>query len=420
LPSIPRLGGYWRRSFTWKFAAYLAPAPAAFLAGSLLHPAAGVALSIALLILASSAGAIALLAKRRAPQLKNAVFFEGFDKVTRSAGVRIWEWDVVRNTMQFSGDRAELYGTEVNSAKADADDVMLGKVHPEDRPRYRQEFIRALKGEAPMEIEYRVKENDGTVRPVQLRGEVFRNEKGRAIRVVGLTIDMSAQVRAATLLAEQAEQQKQLLLRLKLATETAGISIWDSNLETQEFVADDSFWVLFGVPPSRNSNQQDCIHIDDRSAVMGALRAALGNPAADAALSVRHRTANPRPEPQHVQTHMRIQRDLEGAATRVIGVTWDVTKEVLHAAELEHKAAHESALIERLNVTTKAAGIAPWEFDIKTNCFSWHGPRPPCFGMDDVPLKDYFREIFKIVLPEDRDIMITAPVKAIESNADSY
>ena len=122
---------------------------------------------------ASLSSAAARFSRRPPPQLGNPVFFEGFDKVTRSAGVRIWEWDVVHNTMQFSGDRAELYGTELEAAKADADDVMLGKVHPDDRPRYRKEFIKALKGEAPMEIEYRVMEHDGTVRPVQLRGEVF-------------------------------------------------------------------------------------------------------------------------------------------------------------------------------------------------------------------------------------------------------
>jgi two-component system, sensor histidine kinase and response regulator len=374
----------------------------------------------ALFILTSGACAAALSSKRPPPKLGNAVFFEGFDKVTRSAGVRIWEWDIVHNTMQFSGDRAELYGTEIEAAKADVDDVMLGKVHPDDRPRYRREFIKALKGEAPMEIEYRVMEHDGTVRPVQLRGEVFRNDKGRAIRVVGLTIDMSAQARAATLFAEQAEQQKQLLLRLKLATEAAGISIWDSDLTTNAFVGEDSFWAMFGVPRSEKFNPNDCIHMDDRAAVKGAVRAALAGPAADTALSVRHRTANPRPDPQFVQTHMRVHRDANGVPAHLMGVSWDVTKEVLHAAELEHKAAHESALIERLNVTTKAAGIAPWEFDIKTNCFSWHGPRPPCFGMDDVPLQDYFREILTIVLPEDRDILLSAPIKAIEGNADYY
>jgi two-component system, sensor histidine kinase and response regulator len=386
LPSMPRQGGGWR---------------------SLLTAVAG-------------AFTAARFSRRPPPQLGNAVFFEGFDKVTRSAGVRIWEWDVVHNTMQFSGDRAELYGTEIEAAKADADDVMLGKVHPDDRPRYRKEFIKALKGEAPMEIEYRVMEHDGTVRPVQLRGEVFRNDKGRAIRVVGLTIDMSAQVRAAALLAEQTEQQKQLLLRLKLATETAGISIWESNLTTREFSGEDSFWALFGVPPSQNFNPAKCIHADDRPAVMGAVQATLADPAADAILSVRHRTANPRSEPQHVQTHARVHRDPKGVPTHLMGVSWDVTKEVLHAEELEHKAAHESALVERLNVTTKAAGIAPWEFDIKSNCFSWHGPRPPCFGLDDVPLQDYFRAILAIVLPEDRDILLTAPIRAIESNADYY
>ena len=45
-------------------------------------------------------------------------------------------------------------------------------------------------------------------------------------------------------LREQAEQQKQLLLRLKLATEAAGISIWDSDLKTGELVDDGSLWTL--------------------------------------------------------------------------------------------------------------------------------------------------------------------------------
>ena len=160
------------------------------------------------------------------PQLGKAAFFQGFEEVARSAGVRIWEWDVVQNSMQFSGALAESYGAEIAVSDADPDAMMLGKVHPDDRARYRTEFIKALKGHAPMEIAYRVKERDGAVRPVQLRGKVFRNAQGRAIRVLGITIDMSTQQQAATLLAEQADRQTQLLSRLKLATETAGIRAW--------------------------------------------------------------------------------------------------------------------------------------------------------------------------------------------------
>jgi two-component system, sensor histidine kinase and response regulator len=322
--------------------------------------------------------------------------------------------------VQFSGDLAEIYGAEIAVADADPHAMMLGKVHPEDRERYRAEFIKALKGQAPMEIAYRVRDPDGSVRPIQLRGEVFRNAQGRAIRVVGLTIDMSAQVQAATLLAEQAERQTQLLLRLKLATETAGISIWEKDLIGGDFTADDSFWSLFGLRPSESLNPRNVVHADDREAATVELRALLADPTSESILPFRHRTANPRPDPQYVQTHMRVYRDAAGVATRLMGVTWDVTKEVLRASELESRAAQESALIERLNVTTKAAGIAPWEFDIKSDCFSWHGPRPPCFGMDDVPLKDYFRTLTSIILPEDRGVLLSTAAEAIAKNMDSY
>ena len=349
-----------------------------------------------------------------------ASLFKGLEQVTRSAGVRIWEWDVVRNTMHFSGDLAEAYDAELAAADSDADTMMLNKVHPEDRARYRTEFIRALKGEAPMEIAYRVKERDGTVRPVQLRGEVFRNAQGRAIRVLGLTIDMSDQAHAATLLAEQAERQTQLLSRLKLATETAGISIWERDMVTGELINDGSLWPMFGLAPSVTLNPKELIHKDDRAQAAAAIRALLADPTQNAILPLRHRTANPRREPQYVQTHMRVYRDANGAPLRMMGVTWDVTKEEVHASELESKAAQESALIERLNVTTKAAGIAPWEFDIKSDCFSWHGPRPPCFGLDHVPLKDYFRSLTDIILPEDREILLQTPRDAIAKQLDSY
>jgi PAS domain S-box-containing protein len=342
------------------------------------------------------------------------------EQVTRNVGVRIFEWDIVRNTMDFSGDLAEIYDAEIEPANSDADAMILNKVHPEDRARYRAQFIKALKGEAPMEIAYRVEERDGTIRPVQLRGEVFRNAQGRAIRVLGLTIDMSDQVHAATLLAEQAERQTQLLSRLKLATDTAGISIWERDMVSGELINDGSLWPIFGLPPSATLNARDLIHEDDRPRAAAAIRALLADPTQNAILPLRHRTSNPRPEPQYVQTHMRVYRDANGTPLRMMGVTWDVTKEVLHAAELESRAAQESALIERLSVTTKAAGIAPWEFDIESDCFSWNGTRPPCFGLDHVPLKDYFRALTTIILPEDRGILLETPRRAIANKLDFY
>jgi two-component system sensor histidine kinase/response regulator len=219
---------------------------------------------------------------------------------------------------------------------------------------------------------------------------------------------------------QQAERQTQLLSRLKLATNTAGISIWERDLVTGELISDGSLWLLFGLPASATLDPKALIHPDDRAQAAAGIRALLADPTPNATLALRHRTANPRPEPQYVQTHMHVYRDANGTPLRMMGVTWDVTKEEVHASELKSKAAQESALIERLNVTTKAAGIAPWEFDIKSDCFSWHGPRPPCFGMDHVPLQDYFRRLTDIILPEDRDILLQTPREAIAKQLDSY
>jgi two-component system, sensor histidine kinase and response regulator len=229
-----------------------------------------------------------------------------------------------------------------------------------------------------------------------------------------------AELESAALLAEQAERQNQLLLRLKLATETAGISIWEKDLINGVFTTDDSFWKLFGLTQSDSFHPRDTVYESERQGAAAAMRAMLADVNSDANLSIRHRTANPRPEPQHVQSHTRLYRDPDGLPLRLMGVSWDVTKEVLHAEELERRAAQERALIERLSVTTQAAGIAPWEFDIKSDCFSWHGPRPPCFGLDDVPLKDYFRALSNIILPEDRGLPVSSLSEAIAKNMNSY
>jgi two-component system, sensor histidine kinase and response regulator len=224
---------------------------------------------------------------------------------------------------------------------------------------------------------------------------------------------------AAILNFSPSERQGMLLSRLQLATETAGISIWEKDLLTGELVNDDSLWRMFGLSPSPTLNPRDLVHDSDRATAGVAIRDLLADPNRNA-MPIRHRTTNPRAEPQYVQTHMRVYRDSRGTAIRLMGVTWDVTQEVLHAAELERKSAQESALLERLSVTSKAAGISPWEFDIESDCFSWHGPRPPCFGMDDVPLKDYFRKLLTLVVPEDRSVLLETPRAAIARDWDSY
>ena len=332
------------------------------------------------------------------------------NSITSRAGVRIWEWDIEKNSLQFSADMIEVYGRSIELSRTNPKELLMQVVHPDDRAHFRNQLIKALKGEAPLFIEHRVIYKDGSTHPMQLRGEVFRNASGRAIRLIGITIDMGDQIDVAN----------NLLLRLKLATETAGISVWEHDLISGRIEDDGTFHKLFGLTRAAAVGPEDPIWPNDRRAVMDLVTKAIADPSSNAIVSLRHRTANPRPEPQYVQTHIRIIRNDQGVAIRLLGVTWDVTREVLHAAELEQKAGQERAMIERLSVTTQAAGISPWEFDLVSDQFSWLGPRPSFFGMDDVPLEKYFAALHDIVVPEDRAILSSSADNAIANNADCY
>ena len=340
--------------------------------------------------------------------------------LTCRTGVRVWEWDVPSNTLSIGADLVEIFGVDAEVARNNPSELMLQCVHPDDRDRFQREISAALRAGERFDIEHRVLHKDGSVRATQLRGEITRSAAGDPVRVIGVAIDMGAEADQLARIAEQNERQNQLLRRLRLATEAAGISVWEENILTEEFEDDGTFFKLFGLEPTPKFKPQHGIHPDERREKLAPIFAALQDPNADGILTLRHRTCNPRPEPQYVQTHIRVYRDAQGAPQRLLGATWDVTKEVLHAAELERTAAHERALTERLGVATQAAGVSPWEYDLKTDRFTWCGTRLPCLGLDGIPIEEYRRRLHELIVDADRHIVRDASRTAVESKSEFH
>ena len=332
----------------------------------------------------------------------------------------MWQWDVQNNVLQFSDDLGELFKFDVDKARSDPGELVSGSVHPDDRERFRREMSAAVRDGSRFNIEHRVLLKDGSVRATQSRGEVIRNAAGNATRVFGVAIDMGDEAAKLSQIAEQNERQMQLLRRLKLATEAAGISVWERNLTTGDFENDKAFFQIFGLDPTSAFSPADTIHEEERRETLAPLIEAIKDPNANGILTMRHRTSNPRPEPQHVQTHVRIYRDDNGVAQRLLGVTWDTTAEVVHAAELERTAAQARAMMERLSVATKAAGVSPWEYDLVADRFSWCGTRLPCLGLDDIPLEEYQARLHDLVVEADRRILREAPRDAVASKSEFH
>jgi PAS domain S-box-containing protein len=273
-----------------------------------------------------------------------AKFLRDLNAVTCTSGVRVWQWDL--------------------ESSANLDQLVPRSVHPDDRARFTRELSQALGGDTPLNIEHRIVLQDGSVRATLLRGEVVRSPAGRPIRVIGATIDVGGNADEVARIAEQNGQQNKLLQRLTLATQAAGICVWEQDIATGEFEDDGRFLKMLGHQPSPTFAAWQVTHEDDRERVLPPIRAALADPQSDGVVAMRHRTTNPRPEPQYVQTHLRIYRDPDGKARRLLGVTWDVTHDVLANDLLKSQAEENRRLIDQLNLATESAGIGSWDIDL--------------------------------------------------------
>jgi len=130
---------------------------------------------------------------------------------TDSAQLAVWDWDLQAGTMIWDDRMFELYGKtrlEINGTVQDWKDGL----HPEDLERALTECEAAIKGEAPFDIEFRVRHRDGTVLWIKANATVLRDLEGNPVRMVGVNRDITdvhlAEEEKAKLQAQLQQSQK--------------------------------------------------------------------------------------------------------------------------------------------------------------------------------------------------------------------
>ena len=133
-----------------------------------------------------------------------------------AANLRIWEWDLGNNEVWATNARRSLLGWPA-SGKVTFDDF-ISQVHPEDRDRIRETIDTAIHEGKDFDSEYRLVLPDGIVRWMATRGSVHFNGSGRATRVLGISIDITAR-KQAEIEAKQRRQELSHLSRVALIGE---------------------------------------------------------------------------------------------------------------------------------------------------------------------------------------------------------
>ena len=99
--------------------------------------------------------------------------------------MNVWDWDLSTDLVECSDNARAFWGVDIGHA---AD--FMAVIHPEDVPSVKAAGRSAIAGAGDYVSEYRLIRPDG-LRWVQSRGRVDRNPEGRALRILGVTLDIT-------------------------------------------------------------------------------------------------------------------------------------------------------------------------------------------------------------------------------------
>lgn len=107
-----------------------------------------------------------------------------------SAQMEIWDWNIVTNEMVYSEQLAPMFGLPRGTYHSTYE-AFLNAVYPEDRESVQEAVARAIGERADYAVEFRVLCPDGTLNWIGNKGQVYCDEKGKPIRMVGVAMNIS-------------------------------------------------------------------------------------------------------------------------------------------------------------------------------------------------------------------------------------
>jgi PAS domain S-box-containing protein len=280
-----------------------------------------------------------------------------------AGGVGLWDWDLASGEIHWSGKLQDILGV----AAGERGDLLtwIEIVHRDDRALADEAANRAIAGERPLDVEFRVvRPCDGQVVWLASRGEVVHGSDGAPERLVGVNFDVTARRHAEQSLRESEE-------RLRLAQRAARIGTFDWHLPTGRVTWTPEEERLFGLEPGTFEGTiegwRSRIHPDDRASVEGALAAAMAN--RDREVDFAFRNVLPDGSVRHVGGSGAILYAPDGSPLRVVGVNIDVTERVvaqtrqnLLIRELHHRVKNTLATVQAIVGSTARSASSIDEF----------------------------------------------------------
>jgi PAS domain S-box-containing protein len=248
-----------------------------------------------------------------------------FENIQDIANVGAWEYDIESGEGWGTDEVLRIHGLEPGDHISPEESIEF--YHPEDRPRIRAAFERAVKKQKPYDLELRLITADGDQRWVRTRGQA-QYEDGRAVRVHGTIQDVTDRKRRE----QETRRNRAFLSDIQ---EIANIGGWEVDLATERLQWTEEVYNIHGVERDYEPTIEDGIefyHPDDRETIREAFEHLLseGEP-----YDLELRIVRPDGEVRWVRTMGGTWIDESGETAGTRGVFQDITEQKKREQELE-------------------------------------------------------------------------------------
>lgn len=115
---------------------------------------------------------------------------ERFRLAADAAALGFWDYDITSNTLKWDNWMYRIYGRSL--ADGEQTYEMWGNdVHPDDRIKRKQAVNDAIDGTQELDTEFRIIRPDGVIRNIKSIASVLRDAEGKAIKMFGVTFDVT-------------------------------------------------------------------------------------------------------------------------------------------------------------------------------------------------------------------------------------
>ncbi|OIQ86749.1 cyclic di-GMP phosphodiesterase Gmr [mine drainage metagenome] len=256
---------------------------------------------------------------------------------TDSGQIAVWEVDLKTGKLTWDDICFTLYKIPRESFSGNFDE-WAERLHPEDLAPTLAAFEKAAAGLGDYYPNFRIRWPDGEVRYITGRSRLIRDRAGNPERMIGTNWDITGlkQTEAALRASEE---------RLKLATASGQIGIWEYDMGSRKLTWDDTMLSLYGVRRDDFAGTYEAwasrLHPEDRAATEAALQDAIAD---IKDYEPEFRVIRPDGTVSYIKGHAHVIRDQAGNPESMIGTNWDNRAHALTQQQLQmaHAAINKS------------------------------------------------------------------------------